>query len=77
MQPGEGKLHLGLHAGGTHYPKPWRLLDDVLQKRRLAYAWLATEHECPALARADGVDEAVEHVAFAAPARQRSCGAAR
>ena len=76
MQPGEGELHLRLHAGGAHHPKPRRLLDEVLQKRRLAHARLAAHHERPALARADGLDEPVEHVAFAAPARQRSRAAA-
>src|SRR6266581_3356212 len=76
MQPGVGKLHLRLHAGGAHHSKPWRLLDEVLQKRRLAHAWLATQYECPAFARADDLDEPVEHTAFAAPARQRSRAAA-
>src|SRR6266496_3750095 len=76
MQPGEGKLHLRLHAGGAYHPKPWRLLDEVLQKRRLSHARPATQHERPAFARADGLDEPVEHVAFAAAARQRSCAAA-
>src|SRR6266496_3818179 len=76
MQPGEGKLHLRLHAGGAHHPNPWRLLDEVLQKRRLAHARLATQYERRAFARTDDLAEPVEHVAFAAPARQRSRAAA-
>jgi hypothetical protein len=47
-----------------------RLLDDVVQQRRLAHAWFATHHQDPALSRADSVDEPVEHVAFPAPARE-------
>jgi hypothetical protein len=46
------------------------LLGDVLQQRRLAHARLATHHQCPALTRANSFDELVEHIAFAAPARQ-------
>src|SRR6476469_5418677 len=76
MQPGEGKLHLRLNAGGAHDPKSWRLLDGVLQKRRLAHARLAPHHERPAFARPDGLDEPVEYIAFAAPAGQRGRAAA-
>src|SRR5437016_12304966 len=76
MQPGVGKLHLRLHAGGPHHSKPRRLLDEVLQKRRLAHAWLATQTERPAFARAEGLAEAFEDIAFAAPACQRSHAAA-
>src|SRR5262249_32144410 len=70
------KLHLRLHAGGAYHPKRRRLLDEVLQKRRLANAGLATQHERSAFAGADGLNEPVEHVAFVAPARQRGCAAA-
>src|SRR5437667_6251555 len=75
MQPGEGKLHFRLHAGGAHHPKLRRLLNRVLQKRRLAHARPAPQHERLAFACADGVDEPVEHVAFAAAARQRNAAA--
>ena len=70
MQPGEGELHLRLDAGGTHHATTRRVVDRVVQERRLAHPRLAAQHQCPALARAHGVDEAVEHVAFAAPARE-------
>src|SRR2546430_4781774 len=75
MQPGEGKLHLRLHACGAHHPKLRRLLDRVLEKRRLAHARLAPQHERLAFACPEGVDEPVEHVAFAAAARQRNAAA--
>jgi hypothetical protein len=67
MQPREGKLHLRLDTGGTLHPATRRLLDDVIQQRRLAHARLATHHERSALARANGFDHPVEHIAFAAP----------
>ena len=70
MQPGERELHLRLDTGGTRHTAARRLLDQVLQQRRLAHARLATHHQRPALARANSVDEPVEHVAFAAPAPQ-------
>ena len=76
MQAGEGELHLGLHAGCAHHPELRRLLDEVLEQRRLADTRLTTDHQCPAFARADGLDQPVEHVAFAATARQRSRAAA-
>ena len=68
MQPGEGQLHLRLDTDGTRHPKARRLLDQVLEQRRLAHARLAAHHQGPALARADRFDEVVEHLAFAAPA---------
>jgi hypothetical protein len=34
------------------------------------------DHQRPALARADGLDQPVEHIAFAATARQRNRAAA-
>ena len=68
VQAGEGQLHLRLDAGGAHHPAARRLLDQVLQQRRLAHARLAPQHQRPALARADRFDEAVEHVALAATA---------
>src|SRR5437660_3695929 len=70
MQPGEGKLHLGLDARGPHHTAARRLLDDVFQQRRLTHAGFATYHQCLALSRPDSFDEPVEHIAFAAPARQ-------
>ena len=68
MQPGEGQLHLRLDAGGAYHTAAGRLLDEVVQQRRLAHARLAPQHQGPALARADRFDEPVEHVALAAPA---------
>ena len=69
MQPGEGKLHLRLDTSGPHHTAARRLLDHVLQQRRLAHARFAAHHQRPALTRANSFDEPVEHVAFAAPAR--------
>jgi hypothetical protein len=39
----------------------------MVQERRLAHARLAAHHQRPALTRAHSFDEAVEHVALAAP----------
>ena len=70
LQPGERQLHLRLDAGGTHHPAVRRLPGDVVQQRRLAHARLADHHQRPALTRPDGIDQPVQHAAFAAPARQ-------
>jgi hypothetical protein len=68
MQPGERELHLRLDTRGTHHTASRRLLDQVVQQRRLAHARLAAYHQCPALTPANSFDEPVEHVALAAPA---------
>ena len=69
MQPGERKLHLRLDAHGARDPEVRRLLDDVLQQRGLAHPGLAAQHQGPALSRSNGVDQPVEHIELAAPAR--------
>jgi hypothetical protein len=74
VQPGEGELHLRLDTRGPHHTAARRLPDHVIQQRRLAHARFATHHQCPALTPANGVDEAVEYVAFGAPADEL-CGA--
>ena len=68
MQPGEGELHLRLDTGGTVHTAARRLLDQVLQQRRLAHARLATHDQYPAVPRAHSLNQPVERVAFAAPA---------
>jgi len=67
---GERKLHLRLDTRGAHHSTTRRLLDEILQQRRLAHARIASHHQDAALTRANIVDEPVEHVAFATPARQ-------
>jgi len=36
VQPGEGKLHLGLDTGTADYPEPGRLPEQVPEQGRLA-----------------------------------------
>jgi len=69
--PGESKLHLRLHAGGARQAAVGCLIGQVLQQRGFAHAGFAANHDRPALAGADGRDQAVQHLAFAAPADQR------
>jgi hypothetical protein len=66
--PGERQLHLRLHTRSTGHTAARRLLDQVVQQRRLAHARLAAHHQRPALTRANSFDQPVEHVPFAAPA---------
>src|SRR3979411_2394790 len=75
MQTRERELHLRLDTRGAHHTTARRMLDRVVQQRRLAHARLAPHHQHPALTRPDSIDEPVEHVAFAAPSRQlcRAC----
>ena len=68
VQSRERELHLRLDTCGTRHAAARRLLDEVLQQRRLAHAGLAADDERPALARADRFDQLVQNVAFAAPA---------
>jgi hypothetical protein len=70
MQPGEGQLHLRLHARRVRHPAPLGLVDQVAQQRRLAHARNAAQHQGPALTGTDGSEQPVEHLAFAAAVRQ-------
>ena len=65
MQPGEGQLHLRLHAGRPRYPASARPFGQVVQQHRLAHARVAAHHQHPALAGPDRVDQPVQHVALA------------
>jgi hypothetical protein len=44
MEPGEGELHLGLHADGSRDATPRGTLRDVLEQRGLADPRLASQH---------------------------------
>ena len=70
VQPGEGQLHLRLHAHRAGHPTPLCPVDQVVQQHGLAHAGVAAHHQRPALTGTNRLDEAVEHVAFAAPVRQ-------
>jgi hypothetical protein len=70
MQPGEGQLHLGLHAGRAGDAAPGRLAARVVEQCRLPHARLTAQHEDPALARPRRVDEPVERGAFLEPVRE-------
>jgi hypothetical protein len=71
VHPGVGELHLRLDPHSTRHPAARRLLDQVVQQRRLAHARLPVHHQRPTRAPTHRVHELVEHAAFAAPAPQR------
>ena len=70
VHPGVGELHLRLDTCGMRHPAARRLLDQVVQQRRLAHARLPAHHQGPALTGASSIQELVEHAAFAAPVPQ-------
>ncbi len=70
MQPGERQLHLRLDARGPHHLAARRIPGQVVQQRRLAHTRLAGYHQRPALTRPDSINQAVQHLAFEAPAPQ-------
>ena len=70
VQPGEGQLHLRLHAGRALHPAVRRLPGQVIQQSRLAHAGFAVNHQDPALAGPHGLEAPVEHGAFGAAAHQ-------
>jgi DNA-binding CsgD family transcriptional regulator len=57
LQPGVGKLHLGLDTDRVKDPAARRSLLDVAEQCRLADAGLAAQHQRLALARADGAEQ--------------------
>jgi hypothetical protein len=75
VHPGEGELHLRLDTHSTRHPAARGVLHQVVQQRRLAHARVTAHHQGPALTGANRVEEPVQHVAFAAPTRQRPGGA--
>ena len=77
VQPGEGQLHLGLHARRALQPASGRPLGDVLQQRRLAHPRLSVDDQRPALARPDGLQQPVEVSTLGAAAQQHGSLAPR
>ena len=71
VQPGEGQLHFRLHAEHPHHPAPGRPLGQVVEQRGLAHPWIAADHQGPAVPGPDGVEDRVQHTAFAVPVSQR------
>jgi hypothetical protein len=69
MQPGERELHLRLDTSGARHQAARRVIGHIIQQCRLAHTRFAAHHQCPALTRADTLDQPVEHLAFASPAR--------
>ena len=72
MQPGERKLHLGLHAHHPVHPATAGPLGQVLQQRRLAHARLATDHQGTALPGPDSLNQAVQQSALSVSVHQRA-----
>ena len=72
MQPGEGQLHFGLHAGRTHYPasRTRGPAGQVVKQHGLAYARLAAHHQGLAFTGPHPGHEPVKHATFAEPAGQ-------
>jgi hypothetical protein len=73
MHRREREFHLRLDPHRTLHPAVRRLLDHVIQQRRLAHSRLATHDQRPALACANCFDQLLERVDFAAPASQLCC----
>ena len=67
MHPGKRQLHLRLDTGDARHHALRRVIDQVVQQRRLAHTRLATHHKCLALTRAHSVDQPVEQPALAVP----------
>jgi hypothetical protein len=63
----EGELHFGLDTGRPRHPASGRVAGQVIQQRRLARPFLTAQHQRPALARTDSLDQPVEHGALTAP----------
>ncbi len=72
MQPGEGQLHLRLHAHRARHPASFLggLPGQVVEQDGLAHARVTADHQAPALAGPDRIDEPVELAAFAVPVGQ-------
>ena len=70
MDPGEGQLHLRLHARDLRHTEPRGPTNDVPQQGRLSDACLASYGQDGALTPAYVVQEPVEHFAFAGPVEQ-------
>src|ERR1700735_2145354 len=64
MQPGEGQLHLRLHANRAQYLTARRLSGQVFQQCGLAHPRLTVHHQYPALFRPNGHQQPIEHLAF-------------
>ena len=76
VQPGEGQLHLRLHAGRAGHPAPRRAPGQVLQQDGLAHARLPAHYQGPALTTPHAVHEPVQDPALGVPVGQLG-GAAR
>jgi len=73
MQPGEGKIGLGLHAPGPQHGRHGpRYLGGVLKQCRLTDPRLAQQHQTAALAVAGVADQPLDPAAVALTADQ-SC----
>ena len=70
VQPGERKLHLGLDARGAGDATALRVLEHVLEQRRLADPRLAAQDQDPALPRPRIRHQALQRLARLAPTRQ-------
>ncbi|MDT7765346.1 MAG: hypothetical protein QOC63_4766, partial [Mycobacterium sp.] len=69
MHPRERELHLRLDTSGTRHHTARRVLGHVIQQRRLTDTWLTTHDQRPTLTCADSLDQPVESLALASPAR--------
>ena len=70
MQPGEGKIGLGLRAPGTQHSRRPSHLGGVVKQRGLADPRLAQHHQTAALAVAGVTDQPLDLSAFVLTADQ-------
>jgi hypothetical protein len=71
LQGGERELHLRLDADRAYDPEPRRRRDRVLQERGLAHPRLAPHHQHAAAPCARILQQAIQHLALAAPAEEQ------
>ena len=70
VQTRVGELQPGFDAGGPRHLTSRRAAGQVVEQGGLADARFAPQHQDPALPGPDGADEAVQRLAFGAPADQ-------
>jgi hypothetical protein len=72
VQPGEGQLGLGLHAGPGEHAHPFRACHRMRQQRGLADSRVATQHEHTAARGPGGVEQLVDRLALAVSSQQHA-----
>ena len=75
--PDEREFPLILDTGDARHPASRGVLDQVVQQRHLAQAWLPADYKGPALTGPNRFEEPLQHVGFPAGARSSPAGPRR